>query len=551
MTRTIALILVPCLALACSGKGKKDGDTDADATDTTEVPDGMDVLPDGEDAPDVPTDVEEDSELPPGPSHVLKYLGHYEHQDDGPDHLMGSALLDAGPLVVASATGVAAVDPSAVEAGTVTSHMGKYLIDRSTASNLDGAPSGSHFFPKFFNVETLGTTAYVSTRFDGLYIFDVTGSGSSWTVSEVRRIVRSREFTEGVHVVGDNLFVTHHADGIEVMDLSSDPQDPTTIDTLGDPLVDAWGVWAMPDGKVWVADGAGGVKYVRLESGSLSHITGDTVTTAPGTALDVTVVDTWVVAAMAGQGIGVYEEWTAAHRINFELPGVCVDVEPMGTDRVAVACRSWVHVVEISELGLPTVLASARLHRRLYGTSVSVHIGSNVTVDGAKVYVAGWDHLDAFELLEADTDPDVQLSGQRAHFGDSNSTAYFHVWNAGQGTLEISDVECTDSGITCPIDDTTIPPGGRTNLRIISDGSASNLQTLVRVVSNDPDEPTVPILTFVDLDTALDPEETAPDFTASTTLRDYSSSTFTDSSVTLYDHSTAGEVVHFAVFGFW
>lgn len=555
MNRLSLLILIPCLALGCGGKSKSDGDTDTgDAPDTTDLDDGVE----GDGGPDVPEDpvsedmVEDDSTTPP-PEHVLKYLGRYEHQADGPDHLMGSAILDAGPLVVASATGVAVVDRTAIEAGTVSTHMGKYLVDTSTASNLDDAPTGSTYFPKFFNVATRSTTAYVTTRFDGLWIFDVTGSGTSWSVSETRRHMRAREFTESVQVVGDNLFLTHHADGIEVMDLSSDPTDPTSIDTLGDPLVDSWGISAQPDGKIWVADGAGGVKYVRFESGTLSHVTGDTVTTAPGTVFDVAVIDTWVIAAVGGQGITVYEEWTAAQRRTFDLDGVCVDVEPMGGNRFTVACRGWVHVLEMDSLGIATLLASARLHRRAATSGTSVHIGSQVTADGDTLYVSGWDHVDVYEFMatDPDSDADIQLSGQRAHFGHVGTTAYFLVSNAGQGTLSISSVDCADAAITCPIDSTSIAPGGHTTLRVIYDGSGTDVQAAVRINSNDPDDPEVPILVFAQLAGNVDPLETAPDFTGTATLRDYTADTFTDSTLTLSDFDTAGEVVHFAIFGSW
>ena len=543
-----AMVLIGALALlACSDKKKhEDAGEDADGQDLEEL--------DAVDGDDVPGDTEAEDvaedDVPVPPAHVLKYLGRYEHQDDGPDHLMGTAVLDSGPLLVASSTGLAVVDRTAVEAGTVTTYLAKHLLDTSETSNLDGAPAGSNYFPKLFGLETRGTTAYASTRYDGLWVFDVSGSGTTWTVSEVRRLLRPREFTEGLHIAGDLLYVAHHADGVEVLDLASDPANPASLDTLADPLVDAWSVFAEGDGKVWVADGAGGVKLLRFESGALAHITGDTVTTSPGTVLDVTMEGTWIVAAVAGQGITVYEEWTAAQRNTYALPGVCVDVEPMGDGLVAVACRSWVHVVEIDTIGLARVRASARLHRRMDGTEVLTHIGSQVTADSDTLYVAGWDHVDAYRYADSDTDPDIQVSGQRAHFGATPGTALFRVDNAGQGTLEISDVDCP-APLTCTITATDIPPGGRATLSIISDGSAPDLESLVRISSNDPDDPVVPVLVLADLAASLDPLEDAPDFTGTATIRDYTADAFTDSTLTLSDLSAAGQVVHFAVFGSW
>jgi hypothetical protein len=547
--------LCAALALGCGGgKSGDPGDAAADApADEGEDP-VVDTVadPDAEETTGDPLEDPAEEDVPdPGPAAVLTYLGRYEHQDDGPDHILGAALFGADHLLVTSANGVAVVERAAVEAGTVTAHVGKYMTDTSATSNLDGAPTGSHYFPRFFSAAVSGSTAYVTTRYDGLYVFDVGGTGTSWSVALADVHLRSREFTEGVDVVGDRLYLAHHADGIEVMDIGADPQAPATVDTLADPFVDAWGISADADGKVWVADGAGGVKLARLISGELSFITGDTVTTSPGTALDVAVQGDWVVAAMGGQGIAVYEEWTASQRNTYELPGVCVDVEPMGEDRFAVACREWVHVVDVTALGIARVAASARLHRRLDGGGAGVHVASRVTAAGDVLFVSGWDHLDAYRIDTEGTAPDIQLSGQRAHFGDPPGFRAFDVRNAGFGTLTIDSLQCDEASLSCEVDSSTVAPGESTVLRIVSDGSGTNVESVVRVHSDDPDEPVLPVFVFVALDDFVDPLSTAPDFTADTSLHDPDAGTFTDGSLTLSDFDTAGEVVHLFVFGTW
>jgi hypothetical protein len=552
-TRTTTFLICLLLVAGCGGKKAVD-DSDAE-NDVT--PDGTDVttdtdIPDGEDVPgDNPSDVIEEDVPLPTPDFALKYLGRYEHQDDGPDHLLGTAFLDEDRLLVASATGVAVVDRAAVQSGTVTSHMGKYMTDTSTPSNLDGAPTSTTYFPMFHDIAVSGSTAYATTRYEGLYVFDVSGSGTSWTVSEIGTHLRAREFTENVHIQGDRMYLTHHADGIEVMDIGTDPQNPTTISTLSENIVDAWGIAASDDGKVWVADGAGGVKLVRVISDTLTYITGDTLTTSPGTALDVALQGDWVVAAMGGKGISVYEQWTAALRNTYPLPGVCVDVEPLGDDRFAVACRSWIHVVDIDPLGIAKIIASARLHRRLDGSNASVHIGSRVRADGDTLYVSGWDHVDVYRLVDTDTDPDIQIDGQRAHFGTPPGNRTFEVKNGGFGMLTVSSVDCTEPSLTCTLDSMSVAPGEATTLRIVFDGSATDVQALVTIQSNDPEDGTLPIMVFAALDGIVDPLETAPDFSGSTSLYDYTAGTFTDGTLTLSDFDTAGEVVHFAIFGSW
>ncbi|MBW2264388.1 MAG: hypothetical protein JRG91_20680, partial [Deltaproteobacteria bacterium] len=133
MNRRFALNIAAAIVLAAGCGDKPKNEQDGDASD---VPDGADAVDaaeglDGEDVPGdmASEDAEEDGELPTPPAHVLKYLGRYEHQDDGADHLMGTAILDAGPLVVASGSGVAVVDRGVLTTGTLSSHMGKYLVD--------------------------------------------------------------------------------------------------------------------------------------------------------------------------------------------------------------------------------------------------------------------------------------------------------------------------------------------------------------------------------------------------------------------------------------
>jgi hypothetical protein len=77
------------------------------------------------------------------------------------------------------------------------------------------------------------------------------------------------------------------------------------------------------------------------------------------------------------------------------------------------------------------------------------------------------------------------------------------------------------------------------------------MQTLARINSNDPDDPVVPIVVHAALDSMPDPHEAAPGFTGSATERDYTTDTFTDSTVTLSDFAAAGEAVGFMIVGSW
>ncbi len=558
---TVAILAVSAaIAWGCGGKTHSGEDADATADgdgDGSDLAETADSTDEG-DASDVPGDeagdaVEEDVPPPP-PAWVLEYLGRYDRQAEDTDDLLGTAILDADTLLVASGSGLAVVDRAAIESGTVSAPSARFLVDASETSSLDGAPAGAPYVPRFFHVDASGSHAYASTRYDGLWILDVTGSGSSWTLAEAGRHVRAREFTEGVQVLGTRLWLAHHADGIEVMDLA-DPVSPVQIAAVTDPLVDVWGMEAQADGKVWVADGAGGVKLLRLVGTTLSYVTGDSVTTAPGTVFDVAALGNWVVAASGGRGITVYEEWTAAQRASYPVAGVCTDVEPLDGSRAAVSCGGWVHVVEVNSLGILHVVASARMHRRDRGPGESMgrHLALGVTADGDVLYVAGLDHVDAYRFVEddPDLDADVQASGQTARFGAAPGAATFEIANAGQGTLEVSSVDCPEPSLTCALGSTSVLPGGATTLTITFDGSATGVQSVVSLLSNDPDDGVLPFNAIAAVTGVVDPLEQAPDFTGATVSRDYASDAFTDGTFHLDDYAVADQVVHFAIFSTW
>ena len=563
MTKTCGTMLILALSAAiawgCGGKQHHDddadatGDGDADGSDLTET---TDTVEDG-DAGDVPPDdagdaIEED--VPPTPPEwVLKHLGRYDRQAEDTDDLLGTAVMGTEALLVASGSGLAVVDRAAVESGTVTVPLERFLVGAAEPSNLDGV-SGAPYLPRFLAVDASGTHAYVSTRYDGLWILEVTGSGTAWTVTEAGRMVAPRGFVESAQVVGARLYVARHADGIEVMDLA-DPAAPAAIDSVTDPLVDAWGMDAKEDGKVWVADGVGGVKLLRLVGSELSYVTGDTPSTAPGTVFDVASIGNWVVAAAGGSGVTVYEEWTAAQRSTYALAGVCTDVAPMDGERAAVACGGWVHVVEVNSMGILHVLATTRLHRRTAGAGEDPgsRLAMGVTASGDVVYVAGIDSVDAYRLVDDDPDgdADLQASGQAARFGAAPGAAVFTLENAGQGTLDVSSVDCTEPSVACTLGAASVLPGGATTLTISFDGSATDVEAVVTLLSNDPDDGSLPFTVTAALAAGVDPLEVAPDFTGATVERAYETPAFVDGTIHLDDYAVADQVAHFAIASVW
>ncbi len=473
----------------------------------------------------------------------LKFLGYYQAQeliDEFQD--VGIAGDNGRFLVMTSVTGLSVVERDAVTSGIVTRPLSQYFIDRDNErSNLDGAPVHVRWAPKFYEVVSQGAYLYVATRWDGLWIFRLLDNGA---ITEVGRLLRPREFTESVKILTNRMFLTHHVDGIEVLDLS-DPADPQTLAILSDGFVDAWGIAPEADGSVWVADGAGGVKLARWDGTSLTHVTGETLATSPGVVQDVAVVGNWVVGAVAGQGVAIYDKATAARLRTFPVEGVCVDVEPIDSRRVAVSCNNWVHVIELDAGGQPSIVASTRLHRRKpFSYFLPTYQAYRLAWRGDVLYVGGWHYAQAYQLVanDPDDDPDIRLSGQRAHFGAGPGAMSFQITNAGEGVLTISGVTCP-AAIDCDLGSTRVQPGASTDLTLSYDGTTRGLFTQVDILSNDPDDGILPIY-VVTPGTWVDPQETAPDFTGNFVIYDYATQTFSEGRPSLSDFLAAGDAVH-------
>ncbi|HZQ21532.1 MAG TPA: hypothetical protein VFA89_01930 [Terriglobales bacterium] len=507
-----------------------------------------------------------------GSSYGLNWLGSFEHAPNRPDHLMSATIFDADRLIVASANRMIVIGRTPVN--MVLPQLAEIKTDTKLLSNLDGA-TGSHYFHKFYNSAVYGNYVYATTRYDPIYAFQVTGTGTGTAIQKKWMAPKSRIFTENVQVVNGKLFVVHHADGLEVLSLAN-PSSPTTIASLG--LTDSWGLAVRRDGNILVADGAAGVQWVQYDNttNTLTRMGGETVGTSPGVVFDVAFVGiNTALAAVSGGGLGIYyfnpTDPDPNHRLvrtgTLSLPGSCVDVEPMGANLAAVACRSWVHVVSLnSSTGSATVIASSKRQRRLgkppWPDIASTNLASHVTVTGDKIYVTAWDHVDMYQLVSNVNIPDIRLSGHRVHFGSTAGSATVSVANGGSATLTITAVNQSISPhVFCSLDSMTIAPGAMATLTVSYDGLASIQDDLgCSIESNDVDDGagaksslSMPI--YAAMPTFVDPDGSPPEFRGNTLLRDYSTNTVTTSSFDLATYldprQTGDQVVHFAIWGSW
>ncbi|MBA3915339.1 MAG: hypothetical protein H0X25_16095 [Acidobacteriales bacterium] len=519
--------------------------------------------------PDCTTNLFPDSGTP----YRLNWLGSYEHVLKSSDHLMSVNVFDADRLFLVSGNGVVVTGRNPVN--QVLPQYALFKSDHTLPSNLDGATNLNFYAQKFFNSAVYGSYVYVTTRYDPIYAFQVTGSGSGTTIQRKWMAPKSRTFTENLQVVNGKLFAVHHADGVEVFDLAN-PASPVSVATLK--LTDSWNLAVRSDGNMLIADGAAGVQWLRYNDAAhkLQRASGDTLQTSPGVVLDVAMVGTnTALAAVAGAGVTTYyfnpKDPDPAHRLSrlatTALPGMCMDVEPMDANQAVVACRTWVHVVAVDPAsGAVTVIASAQMHRRLgrppYRGFPSTNIALHVTVSGDKIYVAAWDHVDMYQLVSSVNIPDLRLSTHRVHFAAGTGTATVTVANGGTAPLAISAVgQSTSSDIRCSLDSTTLAPGASATLTVSYDGLAPVQDDVgCSIQSNDPDDgslskSSVAIPIYAAMPAYVDPGEVPPEFFGNAVLRDYGTGIVNTSWFDLANYLDPGQtgdrVVHFAVWASW
>lgn len=516
--------------------------------------------------PNCPGDLFPDS----GSSYGLNWLGSFEHAPGAPDHLMSASIFDTDRLIVASAHRMIVVGRT--PSNHVLPQFAQLMTDYKLPSNLDGAPTGGNYSQKFFNSAVYGSYVYVATRYDPLYAFQISGSGAGSVIRRKWMAPKSRTFTENLQVVGSNLYAVHHADGVEVLSLAN-PAAPASTATLK--LTDSWGLAVRSDGNMLIADGAAGVQWVQYNATakSLTRMAGETLETSAGVAFDVAFVGAnTAIAAIGGQGVAVYyfnpADPDPNHRLVrtgvFTLPGTCVDVEPYGTTQAAVACRTWVHVINVDAAGVVTTTASAQMHRRLgrqpWPDTPSTNIASHVSVSGSNLYVAAWDHVDLFQLAASANIPDIRLSGQRIHFGGAAGSQNIIVANGGHAALSITGLkQSSNRHVTCALDSMNLAAGATATLTVTYDGLAAVQDNSgCSVQSNDPDDgatsgSSVAIPIYANMAKYVDPGETAPEFNGNTMLRDYTIGVTTTVPFDLanYKNPDRDKVVGFNIWGSW
>lgn len=491
----------------------------------------------------------------------LSYRGRYEH-GEGPDHLMGVEMVN-GELLVTGALGAYFVDWSNVNSSYLTTYLEHFEPPFNFPTNQDDAPQSGIYFPKFYGSVTYDPGEgpkyiYINARYDGIYILSTNGTN----LKPIDRIIQDRRFSEGLAIDGDYLYAAHHADGIEIYNLSDNPEYPTPVGNITTGFTDAWAVFPVGN-TLYVADGRGGLKVVNITDKANPYTTWPVgPTTSPGNMIDVVVVGDYVYGACMGQGIAVYKKTDSMTNAYEQITVTMVNGTPQAlalTDQedIAVAARSWIHVIRPDGAGGFDLLASERMIRRSGDEDpLFVRIASDILAEGNKIVSASWDQVDVYELMDnsSEKEPDVDFGKQMVNFGVDGRSEDIKIENQGTARLRLEQPQIISKGnFQATLSDEWVNPGDFAWLNITHDGQGIDTRAQITIRTNDPDENPIRFMVYGKTQ-YFDVGESMPDFTLESCQGDFSGTTlnWTFTSFDMLDQiERARKVTFIAIVGSW
>ncbi len=275
----------------------------------------------------------------------------------------------------------------------------------------------------------------------------------------------------------------------------------------------------------------------------------DDPTTSPGNMIDVVAVGGYVYGACMGQGIAVYEK-----KMNneFDLRTVTmVNGTPqalalMDSGDIAVAGRSWIHVIRPDDAGGFDLLASERMIRRTPpegDDGLMVRIASDILVEGNLIVSASWDQVDVYELMDnpSDNQPDVLFDKQMVNFGVEGRSESIKIENQGTARLRLGELQIEISGsgkFNATLSEEWVPQGEFAWLNITHDGQGTDTRANITIRTNDPDEDPIRFIAYGRTQ-YYDIGESMPDFTLESGQCDFSglNSVCTETSFNMLDQA--------------
>ncbi len=392
------------------------------------------------------------------------------------------------------------------------------VVSSAFALNLERRPiEGDTNFFEILDVETMGQGHIVTVGVDGLHVFGFNHFGVPTHVGdhpeeriynvwgEAGRVIGARR-TNGATIFDmsdpaqPQILHRYNEPGVSVEDalryeerwwLAAHNTGLVALDTLNPEqaatyltgeLSDAWALTMHPDGLLYVADGAGGLKVVRVTQGHDPSLVASLETTSA--AVDVKYENDLLAVAVGQDGIDVFDitDPEDPHFLrNLPTPAFSNHIS-FSQERIAVATWDQVRVYNANT-------------GALMGYQYSTTRAMGVLFRHNDIYVADWSFLVRYEYGYING-PDLEVRPRRIDLSfvpeDSDYDTVMVVKNVGHAPLEIDTVTRTSQAYEITLNEHALDPGDSTTLDIRythDPGLTGN--TEIRFLSNDTDEATL------------------------------------------------------------
>lgn len=468
---------------------------------------------------------------------VLEPVGRYIYQASqkdftGTDHLLNAVGLSEGRILINS-VGLVIVDSESMSISGSTDYIMR--------SQRGGGRDVAVYKDTYLYINNHQSEGKTSTT--GFGISKITDS----EIVSVKTITETDVFFEKLNVYGDFLYAAAHNKGIRIYSLS-DPENPNLIGSLTEGFTDVFDM-ALEGDTLYVADGGGGLKVVDISNPAVPVIvSGETTSTAIGTAQDIEVRDGRVYLACGGAGICVYEKGNLSTRTVYPLTGCTEDVCWVG-NYLAASTFGGVSVFEVGDGTLITKVASEKTSRYNQKAYIRTAFGVGAANDST-LMVACWNSVDCYRIkpIAKSKVPDITCSTQRIRFPAAGGSEIHFIVNQGGATLTIDNVSTLTGDFSTTLVPQSVEPGDTLYFDVTyAAGIETEGQTLY-LSSNDPDENPLPIQVYGNT-SSLDIGEEVPDFTLSTLYTNPETGVYTEEEFTLSDQR--GKVVWIQMFGTW
>jgi len=336
--------------------------------------------------------------------------------------------------------------------------------------------------------------AFAATRGNGIFIIDISDPQRPTLIT---RWQAQGQSLEDAAFYNDLLVVSGHQDGLHILDVS-DPARPEEIAAFEE-MENCWEITFDEDGRLFVADGAGGLVILCLDDEPEILARMET----SGNAIDIKVSGELCAVAVGADGVDIFDISDPADPVflaNFDTP---VYAGHIGFDGDLVAVADWdaVLVYDVSD----------RENPELSGHRFTGYRAMGVDIRGENVYLADWSKFIGYAYGPIDG-ADIAFSTRRIiPVGEGVIDTSLYVYNHGQGELEVGRISCNAENFNADPDRFNLDSGDSLELSL-SYLPPAQRSTSLRFQSNDTDDPSASIT--LEPSGGLGVGDRAPDFSA-------------------------------------